>query len=85
MKNNCSKNKSAESLSLDNALDVLEMIEDLLRNRSTFNFEELDTVLNKLEDIVNISEVTLDLGQALIDIISDILESDSCLVPFTNT
>ncbi|XP_028277226.1 adhesion G-protein coupled receptor G4 isoform X2 [Parambassis ranga] len=69
----------------DNALDVLEMIEDLLRNRSKFNYEELDTVLNKLEDIVNISEVTLDLGQALIDIISDILESDSYLVPFTNT
>ncbi|KAK5858800.1 hypothetical protein PBY51_002915 [Eleginops maclovinus] len=69
----------------ENALDVVEMIEDLLRDHSTLNYQELATVLNKLEDIVNLSRVTPSLGQALINIISDILESDSNLVPFTNT
>lgn len=69
----------------DNALDVVEMIEGLLRNHSTLNYQELVTVLSKLEDIVNLSVVTPNLGQALINIISDILESDSDLLPFTNT
>ena len=61
------------------------MIEALLRNHSTISYHELVTVLNKLEDIVNLSVVTPVLGQALINIISDILESDSNLLPFTNT
>lgn len=61
------------------------MIEGLLRNQSTLNYNELLTVLNKLEDVVNLSVVTPTLGQAVIDIISDILQSDSDLLPFTNT
>ncbi|XP_070700181.1 adhesion G-protein coupled receptor G4-like [Pempheris klunzingeri] len=69
----------------ENAQDVVEMIEGLLRNQSTLNYQELATVLNKLEDVVNLSVVTPSLGQALINIISDILESDSNLLPFTNT
>ncbi|XP_040908013.1 adhesion G-protein coupled receptor G2-like [Toxotes jaculatrix] len=67
-----------------NALDVVEMIEDLLSNHSTISYDELLTVLNKLEDVVNLSVVTPNLGQALINTISDILESDSNLLPFTN-
>lgn len=61
------------------------MIESLLRNQSTLSYNDLLTVLNKLKDVVNISVVTTTLAQALIDIISDILESDSDLLPFTNT
>lgn len=61
------------------------MIEGLLSNHSTLNYQELVTVLNKLEDVVNLSVVTPNLGQALINIISDILESESNLLPFTNT
>lgn len=72
-------------LSPDNALDVVEMIKDLLRNHSTLNYKELVTVLKKLKDIVSASVVTPNLGQALINIISEILESDSNLLPFTNT
>lgn len=60
------------------------MIAGLLRNQSTLLYQELVTVLNKLEDILKLSVVTPDLGQALINIISDILESDSNLLPFTN-
>lgn len=61
------------------------MIEVLLSNQSTLSYSDLLTVLNKLKDVVNISVVTKDLAQALVDLISDILESDSDLLPFTNT
>lgn len=61
------------------------MIESLLSNQSTLSYNELLTVLTKLQDIVNLSVVTPDLGQALVNVISDILESDSNLGPFTNT
>lgn len=61
------------------------MMESLLRNQSMLSYNDLLTVLNKLNDVVNISVVTTTLAQALIDIISDILESDSDLLPFTNT
>ncbi|XP_041864482.1 adhesion G-protein coupled receptor G4-like isoform X2 [Melanotaenia boesemani] len=69
----------------DNALDVVKMIEDLLKNHSILIYKELVTVLNKLKDIINVSVVTPNLGQALINIISNILESQSDLVPFTNS
>ncbi|XP_068187778.1 adhesion G-protein coupled receptor G4-like [Antennarius striatus] len=69
----------------DNALDVVAMIEDLLTDHTTLNYQELVTVLKKLQDVVNLNAVTTKLGQALINIISDILESDSNLLPFTNT
>lgn len=61
------------------------MMKDLMRNQSTLNFKELVTILNKLNDILSVSVVTPDLGQALINIVSNILESDSKLGPFTNT
>ncbi|TNN88606.1 Adhesion G-protein coupled receptor G4 [Liparis tanakae] len=67
-----------------NAEDVVDMIEGLLGNHSTLNYQELLTVLSKLQDVVNQSQLTLNLSQALIDAISDILESDSDLLPFTN-
>lgn len=64
---------------------MVEMINVLLSNQSTLNYDELLAVLNKLLDVVNLSVVTPSLGQSLINIISDILESDSNLMPFTNT
>lgn len=69
----------------ENAHDVVEMIESLLSNQSTLSYNDLVTVLNKVKDVVNISVVTTTLAQALVNIISDILESDSDLLPFTNT
>lgn len=69
----------------ENAPDVVEMIQGLLRNQSALNYEELAMVLNKLEDVVNLSVVTPNMGQAVIDIISEIMRSDSDLLPFTNT
>lgn len=60
------------------------MIEALLKNHSTLNYQDLATILNKLQDIISVCVVTPDLGQALLNIISDILKSESDLVPFTN-
>lgn len=60
------------------------MIQGLLSNQSSLNYNELATVLEKLEDVVNSSVVTLDIGQALIDVISVIMQSVSDLLPFTN-
>ncbi|XP_075342884.1 adhesion G-protein coupled receptor G4 [Odontesthes bonariensis] len=68
-----------------NAQDVVGMIKDLLRKPSTLTDKDLIAILNKLKDVLNVSIVTPQLGQALIDVISYILESESNLVPFTNT
>lgn len=69
----------------ENARDIVEMIDGLLSKQSTLSYNDLVTVLNKLKDVVNITVVTTSLAQALVNIISDILESDSNLLPFTNT
>lgn len=82
---NSQTNNQLCHLPADNALDVVVMIEALLRDHSALNYQELLTILNKLQDVVNLSRVTPNLGQALIDTLSDILESDSDLLPFTNT
>lgn len=60
------------------------MIQGLLSNQSSLNYNELATVLEKLGDVVNSSVVTPDMGQALIDVISVIMQSVSDLLPFTN-
>lgn len=60
------------------------MIQGLLSNQSSLNYKELATVLEKLEDVVNSSVVTADMGQAVIDVISVIMQSVSDLLPFTN-
>ncbi|XP_072231659.1 adhesion G-protein coupled receptor G2-like [Leuresthes tenuis] len=69
----------------ENAKDVVGMIKDLLRNPFPLTDKELIAILNKLKDVLSVSIVTPQLGQALIDVISSILESESDLVPFTNT
>lgn len=61
------------------------MVESLLVNQSALSYDDLVTVLNKLRDVVHVSEVTPTLAQALLDVISDILRTDSDLLPFTNT
>ncbi|XP_028322799.1 adhesion G-protein coupled receptor G4-like isoform X2 [Gouania willdenowi] len=72
-------------VTLDNAMDMLEMIKDLLSNQSMLDYQELNMLLSKLEDIIECREVSQILGQALINVISDIVKTDSNLVPFINT
>ncbi|KAJ7996359.1 hypothetical protein DPEC_G00236280 [Dallia pectoralis] len=68
----------------ENAIDVVEMIKSMLKDDPDLNCTELDTVLNKLKQIVFIGWITPPLGKAIIDIISDILESKSPLQSVTN-
>ena len=68
----------------ENSMDVEELIKRLLSDHSKLTYPELVTVLNKLKSVLNVSVVTPSLGLALISIISEILESDSDLTPFTN-
>ncbi|KTG46792.1 hypothetical protein cypCar_00006904 [Cyprinus carpio] len=69
---------------IDNAEDILIMIEDLIHENKNLDEYELSTVLNKLADVINVSVITPPLGEVIINITSDILESDSNLLPFTN-
>ncbi|XP_029557377.1 adhesion G-protein coupled receptor G4 [Salmo trutta] len=68
----------------ENAMDVVEMIESLLKDHPDLNCTELNTVLKKLKNIVFISCMTPPLGKAIINIISDMLESKSYLQHVTN-
>ena len=69
---------------LENAEDVLVMIGCLLSNHTDLNDQELVTILNKLSAVVNVSTVTPALGKVIMEILSDILESDSNFQPVTN-
>lgn len=69
----------------DNAEDILIMIEDLIHEKKHLDESELSTVLNKLADVINVSTITPPLGEVIINITSDILQSDSNLLPFTNS
>lgn len=60
------------------------MIEDMLQENTVLDELELETVLKKLTDVINVSVITQQLGEVIINITSDILESESDLHPFTN-
>ncbi|XP_051764012.1 adhesion G-protein coupled receptor G6 isoform X2 [Ctenopharyngodon idella] len=69
----------------DNAEDILMMIVDLIHKNKDLDEYELSMVLNKLADVINVSVITPPLGEVIISITSDILESTSNLLPFTNS
>ncbi|ROL54362.1 Adhesion G-protein coupled receptor G4 [Anabarilius grahami] len=69
----------------DNAEDILMMIKDLIHEIKDLDENELSTVLNKLADVINVCVITPPLGEVIISITSDILESKSNLQPFTNS
>ncbi|KAI4883425.1 hypothetical protein NFI96_008969 [Prochilodus magdalenae] len=68
----------------DTADDVLQMIEDILQEHSSLDERDLLTVLTKLQDVLNITIVTPDLAKVIVSIMSNILNSESNLQPFTN-
>lgn len=69
---------------IDNAKDILIIIEDMLHENKDLDENEVATVLQKLSDVINVSVITQQLGEVIINITSDILKSESNLVPFTN-
>lgn len=71
-------------LSADTAHDVLKIIQDIIKESRALNERDLWLVLNTLEIVLNVSIMTFDLAQVIINITSDILNSQSDLHPFTN-
>ncbi|CAM4729996.1 unnamed protein product [Leuciscus chuanchicus] len=69
----------------DNAEDILIIINDLIHESKFLDEYELLTILNKLADVINVSVITPPLGGVILNITSDILESKSDLLPFTNS
>ncbi|KAL7846288.1 hypothetical protein SRHO_G00212680 [Serrasalmus rhombeus] len=68
----------------DTAEDVLQMIVDILKEHDSLDKCDLQTVLNKLQEVLNITTVTRDLAEVIVSIMSNILNSKSDLQPFTN-
>lgn len=68
----------------ENAQDVLDMIQCLLSPHTSLNDHELVTVVNKLGAVVNVSTVTPSLGMVIVEILSDILESNNDFHHITN-
>ncbi|XP_056103665.1 adhesion G-protein coupled receptor G4 [Rhinichthys klamathensis goyatoka] len=69
----------------DNAEDILIIIKDLMHENKYLDEYELSTILNKLADVINVSVITPPLGGFILNITSDILQSKSDLLPFTNS
>ncbi|KAM9456330.1 adhesion G-protein coupled receptor G4 [Clarias gariepinus] len=68
----------------DTAVDVLNIIVDIMKESDALDEQDLWLVLNTLKVVLNVSVMTFDLAQVIINITSDILNSQSNLHPFTN-
>ncbi|XP_047660865.1 adhesion G-protein coupled receptor G2 [Tachysurus fulvidraco] len=68
----------------DTAEDVLKIIKDIMKESEALKEGDLWLVLNTLEVVLNVSIMTSDLAQVIINITSDILNSKSDLHQFTN-
>ncbi|KAJ8266939.1 hypothetical protein GJAV_G00136400 [Gymnothorax javanicus] len=68
----------------NNSVDVVHMMLNLTSKQTELSELELNIVLNKLMDVMEVSQVTPSLGKAMVQVIADILESDSNLSPVTN-
>ncbi|XP_053097455.1 adhesion G-protein coupled receptor G4 isoform X2 [Pangasianodon hypophthalmus] len=66
------------------AADILKIFEDIMKENEVLDEQSLWLVLNTLEVMLNVSVMTFDLAQVIINITSDILNSQSNLHPFTN-
>ncbi|KAM8848836.1 adhesion G-protein coupled receptor G6 isoform 2-T5 [Synchiropus picturatus] len=61
----------------DNAAEVVGMIEDLVNGSTQLDSTDLQTVVEKLDEVVNIGTMKPDLGHSIVNIISDILVSET--------
>ncbi|XP_062380304.1 adhesion G-protein coupled receptor G4 [Sardina pilchardus] len=68
----------------NNSGEVVDLIGILVSNQTNLSHSELDTVLNKLDDVVAIGPVSPHMGENIMEILSDILHSEADLVSFTN-
>ncbi|XP_064206704.1 adhesion G-protein coupled receptor G4 isoform X1 [Anguilla rostrata] len=68
----------------NNSEDVVDMILNLTCEHTALSHPEVDIILNKLSEILEVSPVTPSLGEAMVHVIANILESDTNLSHVTN-
>ncbi|KAF7660595.1 hypothetical protein LDENG_00278750 [Lucifuga dentata] len=77
------------NVTIGNAGEIVDMIEELvdvqLSNSAELSAAELDTVVKKLDDVMDVSIITPDLGSSVINIVADILLSKTDVAPVANT
>lgn len=72
----------------DNGAEVVNIIQDLvnmrLGNSSQLSFSELDSVVEKLHEVVDVSVIMSDCAADVVSIIADILLSETDVTPVAN-
>lgn len=71
-------------LSLDNSGDIVNVIEDLLKDENSLTDAQLDIVLNKLFAVTKIATLTTGLASSITNILSNICEYTTNLGQVTN-
>lgn len=73
------------AVSTDNAADVVDMIEDLvdvqLNSSEELSASELESVVEKLSDVVDVGVVDPVVGASIVNIVADILLSNTDVKP----
>ncbi|XP_067312692.1 adhesion G-protein coupled receptor G6 isoform X2 [Pseudorasbora parva] len=60
------------TVTADNSADIVDMIEDLLREETSLSDAQLDIVLKKLSAVTEVGTLTTDLSSSITNIVSDI-------------
>ncbi|MGH0172640.1 UNVERIFIED_CONTAM: hypothetical protein FKN15_063566 [Acipenser sinensis] len=68
----------------DNALVVAELIKNLTSNSPKMNLQEVEIVVSKVVEVMKVGEVTPSLGLTIINIVTNIMETESNLQPVAN-
>ncbi|TKS72207.1 G-protein coupled receptor G4 [Collichthys lucidus] len=76
------------TVTTDNAADVVDTIQELvdvqLGTSKELSATDLDTVVEKLEEVVNISSIKPAVGANIVNIVADVLLSKTDVTPVTN-
>ncbi|XP_028816759.1 adhesion G-protein coupled receptor G4 [Denticeps clupeoides] len=68
----------------NNSQYVVDIIMTLLTNQTELSQTELNTMLDKLHDVVSISPISTELGEDMVSIVSDMLDTRVDLTALTN-
>lgn len=71
-------------MSPDNSADIVDMIDDLIREQNGLNDAQLDIVLEKLSKVTEVGTLTADLSSSITNIVSDIFNIKTNLTQLTN-
>ncbi|KAM9849666.1 adhesion G-protein coupled receptor G6 [Aulostomus maculatus] len=76
------------TVTTDNAVEVVDMIKDLVKaelgDTAELSSSELDTVVEKLNQVVDVSIIKSSVGSNIVNIVADILLSETVVTPVAN-